>query len=142
MTNRLQGKVAIVTGGGRGIGRGICRRFAREGASVVVAELDEADGAQVANDLEALGGKGIFVRTDVTEKSQVQRMVKTAVDTFGRVDILVNNAIALSEHVAFERKTDARFVAARRRLRDVLVDAGSFPDHARSRRRQDHQFLF
>ncbi len=106
MNNRLKGKVAVVTGGGRGIGRGICRRFAREGASVVVAEFDEKDGAQVARDLEGLGGKGVFVHTDVTQKPQVQRMIKTAIDAFGRVDIVVNNAIALSPHVAFERKTD------------------------------------
>jgi NAD(P)-dependent dehydrogenase (short-subunit alcohol dehydrogenase family) len=106
MVNRLQGKVAVVTGGGRGIGRGICRRFAREGASVVVAERDEADGVQVAGDLEGLGGKGHFVRTDVTQKAQVQRMIHAAVETFGRVDIVVNNAISLSPHVAFERKTE------------------------------------
>jgi NAD(P)-dependent dehydrogenase (short-subunit alcohol dehydrogenase family) len=109
MTDRLKGKVAVVTGGGRGIGRGICRRFAREGASVIVAERDEADGAQVAADLAGLGGKGVFVHTDVSQKAQVQRMIARAVEAFGRVDIVVNNAIALSPHVQFERKTDEMF---------------------------------
>lgn len=105
MARRLEGKVAVVTGGGRGIGRGICRRFAREGASLVVAELDEADGARVAAELEDLGGKGIFVRTDVTHRAQVQSMIRAAIESFGGVDILVNNAISLSPHVAFEFKT-------------------------------------
>lgn len=107
MSQRLQGKVAVVTGGGRGIGRGVCRRFAREGARVVVAERDESDGERVAKDLEGLGGAGVFVHTDVTQKAQVQRMIHAAVEHFGRVDIVVNNAIALSPHVTFERKTDA-----------------------------------
>lgn len=106
MAGRLEGKVAVVTGGGRGIGRGVCRRFAREGASVVVAERDAPDGEAVAADLAGLGGRGIFVPTDVTQKDQVKRMIRTAVEEFGRLDILVNNAIALSPHVFFQDKSD------------------------------------
>jgi NAD(P)-dependent dehydrogenase (short-subunit alcohol dehydrogenase family) len=103
---RLDSKIAIVTGGARGIGRGICRRFAREGASVVVADVVEDEGRVVAEELSGLGGRGLFLRTDVTQKADVERMVSTAHERFGRVDVLVNDAIALSPHVPLEEKTD------------------------------------
>jgi NAD(P)-dependent dehydrogenase (short-subunit alcohol dehydrogenase family) len=106
---RLDGKVAVVTGGARGIGRGICRRFAREGASVLVADIAEDEGKQVAADLEGLGGAGLFVRTDVTRKDEVERMVSSAHEAWGRVDVLVNDAIGLSPHVKLEDKTDEMF---------------------------------
>jgi 3-oxoacyl-[acyl-carrier protein] reductase len=106
---RLDGKAAIVTGGARGIGRGICRRFAREGASVLVADVADDEGRQVADELGELGGKGLFVRTDVTQRSDVERMVSTANEHFGRVDVLVNDAISLSPHVPLEDKTDEMF---------------------------------
>ncbi|MGH7899196.1 MAG: SDR family NAD(P)-dependent oxidoreductase [Candidatus Binatia bacterium] len=103
---RLDGKIAIVTGGARGIGRGVCRRFAREGASVVAADVAEDEGRRVADDLQGLGGRGLFLRTDVTRKEDVERMVAATRERFGRVDVLVNDAIALSPHVRLEDKTD------------------------------------
>lgn len=87
---KLQGKVAIVTGGAQGMGRAIALRYAREGASVVVADLNGAGAEAVAK--EIAGGKGAGVQVDVRDQEQVQRMVDTAVDTFGGLDILVNNA--------------------------------------------------
>ncbi|MFZ2176240.1 MAG: SDR family NAD(P)-dependent oxidoreductase [Rhodococcus sp. (in: high G+C Gram-positive bacteria)] len=105
----LDGKVAIVTGGGKGIGRGIARRFAREGANVVVAELDVDAGKQVAEDLEGLGGAGLFVQTDVSKKADIQAAVAAAQESFGGLDILVNNAIALTPDVLLEQKTDEMF---------------------------------
>ena len=91
--NKLAGKVAIVTGSGEGIGRGIARRFAEEGASVVIAEINPATGQATAKELEKdFGTKAIFVKTDVSVKEDVLAMVDTTVKTFGRVDILVNNA--------------------------------------------------
>jgi D-sorbitol dehydrogenase (acceptor) len=87
---KLQGKVAIVTGGAQGMGRAIALRYAREGASVVVADLNGAGAETVAK--EIAGGKGIGVQVDVRDQEQVKRMVDTAVDTFGGLDILVNNA--------------------------------------------------
>lgn len=104
--SRLAGKVAIVTGGGKGIGRGIARRLAREGAKVVVAELDVDAGKTVADELSGLGGEGLYVRTDVSQKDDVLAALAAAQDSFGGLDILVNNAIALTPDVLLEQKTD------------------------------------
>ncbi|MCU1361245.1 MAG: short-chain dehydrogenase/reductase [Ilumatobacteraceae bacterium] len=76
---------------------------------MLVADVAEQDGQQVADELAGLGGKGLFVRTDVTQKDQVERMVATAHETWGSVDVLVNDAIALSPHVHVEAKTDEMF---------------------------------
>jgi NAD(P)-dependent dehydrogenase (short-subunit alcohol dehydrogenase family) len=89
---RLAGRVAIVTGAGQGIGRGIARRFAREGARVLVAEWTAETGARTAGELAPLGGEGRFVRTDVGERAQVLAAVQDALDAWGRIDVLVNNA--------------------------------------------------
>jgi len=87
----LEGKTAIVTGGGSNIGRGIVLAFAEQGANVAIAELDEAQGAKVAKEANALGkGKVENIRTDVTDWDSVQAMVKQTLDKFGQVDILVN----------------------------------------------------
>jgi NAD(P)-dependent dehydrogenase (short-subunit alcohol dehydrogenase family) len=103
---RLDGTVAIVTGAGQGIGRGIARRFAREGSRVVIAEIDERHGTSVAEEVRALGGDARFVRTDVGVKGDVEGAVRAGLDAYGRIDILVNNAIALSPNVLLEQKTD------------------------------------
>lgn len=103
----LQGKVALVTGAGGGIGRGVARCFAREGASVVIAEIDEASGIQVARELEEqLGARAVFLRTDVMSKESVQAAVQAAVERFGGLDILVNNAFVPTPKVLLEEKTD------------------------------------
>jgi NAD(P)-dependent dehydrogenase (short-subunit alcohol dehydrogenase family) len=106
----MTGNVALVTGGGAGIGRGIVRRFVREGASVVIAEFDEARGRQVQTECEELGGTALFVQTDVGDKASVEAAVQAAVDHFGGLDTLVNNAFAPSPEVLLEKKTDAILV--------------------------------
>lgn len=88
----LEGQVAIVTGAGRGIGRAIALRLAREGAGVTVADLNEANAAEVAAEIEAAGGQALAIKVDVTRMADAERMVGETVARFGRVDILVNNA--------------------------------------------------
>jgi dihydroanticapsin dehydrogenase len=90
--NRLQGKVAIVTGGGQGIGRATSELFAEEGAAVVIAERNADTGQAAADAINRKGGKALFVQTDVTDEESIRRMVREAVSKFGHINILVNNA--------------------------------------------------
>lgn len=87
----LAGKTVIVTGGGSNIGRAIALAFARERAHVVIADIDEGQGSKVAAEAEAMGAKALAVRTDVTRWPEVQALVRTTEERFGRVDVLVNN---------------------------------------------------
>jgi len=89
---RFQNKVAVVTGAGGGIGEAYARALAREGASVVVAEIDADAGARVAREIEEDGGKSLFVRTDVASEDSTLAMGQAAVSVFGGVDYLINNA--------------------------------------------------
>jgi 3-oxoacyl-[acyl-carrier protein] reductase len=99
MTKKLTDKVAIVTGGARGIGGHIAMAFAAEGADVVIADvLDETAAEPVTASIAESGRRSLFVRTNVADEKQVRAMVDTAVAEFGRVDILVNNAGTFSEH--------------------------------------------
>jgi NAD(P)-dependent dehydrogenase (short-subunit alcohol dehydrogenase family) len=88
----LRGRTAVVTGGASGIGRALILRFARDGANVVIADVDEPGMASVVGEAEGLGVKAIGVRTDVTELSQLQALAARAFDTFGAVHVLCNNA--------------------------------------------------
>ncbi len=89
---RLAGKVALISGGARGMGAAEARLFAQEGARVVVADILEDEGRAVENDINAKGGEALFVRLDVTSESDWERAVAATVDRFGKLDVLVNNA--------------------------------------------------
>jgi NAD(P)-dependent dehydrogenase (short-subunit alcohol dehydrogenase family) len=89
---RLNNRVAIITGAGQGIGEACAKRFSDEGASLALADLDAAKVAQVAERLNAGGGKAMHVRADVSSKADVDAIVAAALDRFGRIDVLVNNA--------------------------------------------------
>jgi len=103
---RLAGRVALVTGAGFGIGRGVARRFAREGASVVVAEIDRMSGERTAAAVDELGGRGLFVAADVSDKAACRAAVEATIARFGRVDVLVNNAWGGGTIKRLEQKTD------------------------------------
>ena len=103
---RLRDKVAVVTGGGSGIGRGICLRFGKEGAAVLVADLNKDNANKVAEKIKGAGGKAIGFQVDVRKQDQVQSMVDTAVREFGELNILVNNAGA-GKIIPFFETTEA-----------------------------------
>jgi len=88
----LKGQIAIVTGAGRGIGRATALELARQGADIVIAELDQAGAKRTAEEVTALGRRALAIATDVTSRADLRAMVDRAKAEFGRIDILVNNA--------------------------------------------------
>jgi NAD(P)-dependent dehydrogenase (short-subunit alcohol dehydrogenase family) len=89
---RLADKVAIITGAGSGIGRATAMLFAQEGAKVVVADYAPEGGQETVEMIKRNGGEAIFVETDVSKAAAVEKMVQTAIDTYGKIDVLFNNA--------------------------------------------------
>ena len=89
---RLEGQTAIVTGGGRGIGRAICLALAREGADIVIVSRTGKEIRETARMVEKEGRRALAVRTDIRKEEEVVNMISKAVNVFGRIDILVNNA--------------------------------------------------
>jgi NAD(P)-dependent dehydrogenase (short-subunit alcohol dehydrogenase family) len=88
---KLHGKVSVVTGAGSGIGQGIALRFAREGARLVVVDLNDT-GQQTVQQIQEAGGEAVWIQTDLRDSRQVHDLVTEAIHTYGRIDILVNNA--------------------------------------------------
>jgi meso-butanediol dehydrogenase / (S,S)-butanediol dehydrogenase / diacetyl reductase len=89
---RHQGKVAIITGSGQGIGRGVAKRFAQEGAQVVIAEFNRANAEEAGREIAAVGPAPLVYPVDIADTGRVEQMVKDVVGHFGQIDILVNNA--------------------------------------------------
>nr|WP_294974849.1 SDR family oxidoreductase [uncultured Pseudomonas sp.] len=92
MSNVLQGKVALITGSGRGIGRAVALKFSSQGARIVINDLDAEVGDSVVREITALGGEAVSCNGSVTAPGFAERFIKTAVDSFGGIDIIVNNA--------------------------------------------------
>ena len=90
--SRLGGKVAVITGAADGIGKATAELFAREGSAVVIADVNVEKGRAVAHEISAGGGRALFVRTDVADEQSIVQMVAQAVQAFGKIDLLVNNA--------------------------------------------------
>ena len=114
---KLQDLVTVVTGAGSGIGRATAVEFAREGARVVAADLNAAGAAETADQILSSGGQAESVQVDVTRNDQVERMVQTAIQRFGRLDVLYNNAGLPQAFTPFEDSTDALY----ERIFDVNV---------------------
>ena len=102
----LAGKTVIVTGGAANIGRGITMAFVKEKANVVIADIDDEQGEKVVKEFGSLGGKAIAVKTDVTDYSSVEAMVQKAIETFGSVDVLVNNAGYVANKLFLKKPVD------------------------------------
>lgn len=99
---RLEGRVAFITGAGRGIGAATALRMAEEGARVALADIDTEGCKQVATELERIGSEGLVVPCNVADSAMVQNAVDTAASHFGRLDILVNNAGVLRDNLLFK----------------------------------------
>ncbi|HEY8415930.1 MAG TPA: SDR family NAD(P)-dependent oxidoreductase, partial [Thermaerobacter sp.] len=103
---RFTDRVALVTGGGRGIGAATALRFAREGAAVVVSDVDEGPAEEVAGKIRAEGGKALGVACDVRDRGQVEAMVQKAVEAFGRLDFLVTCAGIIRDNLIHKMSDD------------------------------------
>lgn len=115
--NKLKGKVAIVTGGSKGIGAGIARQLAADGAKVIVNYATGRSGAdKVVADIEAAGGQALAVAADVTNQAEVEALINAAIGNFGRLDIVVNNA-GVYRFAKIEESTEALY----RRQFDINV---------------------
>src|SRR5262245_34034037 len=104
----LQGRVAMITGGGNGIGRACADRFARDGAQVAVADIAAAEGQEVANRLRDAGHEAVFLKCDVSKSAEVKATVEGALAAFGAIDVLVNNA-AITKGIDFLEISEADF---------------------------------
>ncbi|MFC2003963.1 SDR family NAD(P)-dependent oxidoreductase [Chloroflexota bacterium] len=110
---RLKDKVAVITGAGSGIGRATAKLFAQEGAKVVATDISENAGKEVVQKIKQEGGEATFVQVDVTSAVDVQRMIRTAINSYGRLDILFNNAGVAG--VPFDEETEEEW----RRVIDI-----------------------
>ena len=106
---RLENKTAIVTGGASGFGAGIAQRFAHEGASVVVADINDPEGESIASEIRDSGGDAVYIHADVTSRSDTKGMISAAVEHSGQLDILINNAGFSHANKSFTEVADEEF---------------------------------
>ena len=106
---RLQGLVSVITGAGSGIGRASALAFAEEGACVLVADLNAATAEETAQEITRAGGSADHLSVNVTDRSQTERMIQRAVDRFGKLDVLFNNAGVPQSFIPLEESSDELF---------------------------------
>ena len=105
---KLDGKVAVITGSGRGIGKATAMLFAQEGASVVINDIDPGPAEEAVKEIQAKGGKAVASVTDIIKPEQAQKLMDTAVESFGKLDIVVNNA-GITRDALIHKMTDAQW---------------------------------
>jgi 3-oxoacyl-[acyl-carrier protein] reductase len=106
---RLKGKIAVVTGAGSGFGEGIAKRFAQEGAGVVVNDINDSGGQRVAGEISSAGGKAVYVKGDVTRAADWASLIGATQSAYGRLDIVVNNAGWTHRKKPYVEVTEAEF---------------------------------
>ncbi|GAK58736.1 DNA, complete genome [Candidatus Vecturithrix granuli] len=106
----LQGQVGIVTGGGQGLGKAFSMAFAEAGADVVIADINPETGAKTAEEIQAIGRRSIFIKTDVTKRASIQAMVAKTLDEFGKIDFLMNDA-GIVKWLEAEKNSDDDWMA-------------------------------
>jgi 3-oxoacyl-[acyl-carrier protein] reductase len=102
----LENKISIITGAGRNIGKAIAIALAKEGSKIVIADLNDSDGENAVNEINALGSEAVYIRTDVSKSSDVENLVNTALEKFKRIDILVNNAGITKDNLLIRMKDE------------------------------------
>ncbi len=131
---QLDDKIAIVTGGGRGIGRGIVFALAQAGADIVIADVDLVSAEQTAKEVEARGRQVLVVRLDVTNENSVREGTASALERFGRVDILINNAGVVQDHVGAAVDQDDFDRCFQVNLRGIWTMTSALAPHLRERK--------
>ena len=135
--SKLQNKVAVITGGASGIGAATAKLFVEEGAKVVLVDLNEEKGKAFEAELKAQNAEALFVKANITVEEEVQNIFKEAVEAFGKVDIVFNNAgigrVTPTEELSYDewRNTvnvdlDGVFLVAREAIREMLKSGGGY----------------
>ncbi|WP_050466814.1 SDR family oxidoreductase [Herbaspirillum chlorophenolicum] len=129
---RLKDKVAIVTGGGSGFGEGIAKTYAREGASVVVADIGEAGGLRVVEKIKQAGGRAVFVKADVSKAADMDRLLAAALENYGAMHIIVNNAGTTHRNRPMLEVEEAEFDKVYAvNVKSIFLSAKTFVPHFR-----------
>ena len=131
---RVQDRVAVVTGASQGLGRAIAERLAQEGAAVALGDVDEAGLARTAESIRASGARVVGVAGDLTEEEPARRLIETAVERFGRIDILVNNVGGSRNAKIWEMKADDWDFVLRLNLRSTFLCTRAAVPHMMRRR--------
>jgi len=134
MTKRLNGRVALVTGAAKGIGKAVALRFAEEGASVVLVDVDAVGLVETEATVRSLGGGALIAHADVTDEADVQRVFDAAIDQFGQIDILVNNVGGGKAGRIWELSVDDWDAVMRLNLRSMFLFTRAVARHMMARK--------